>query len=199
MSFNCHQLIHLTESVLNWGPLWATSAFSFERNTGNLRALLKGIKDNPQQIYQRYHLWQQLPGNLSSSVFNRQSDFGELLANLTPVLNDSGSEKLLGKSHFQDVTESTKVAIQDLLNRPVLVKSLEAYDSFSNGQTVYYSTSCKESNKTNCVVKLKNGCCGEIQLVLLYKENCVCTSTCLCHAVPVIVVHLYNIVPRIYL
>ncbi|XP_044037086.1 uncharacterized protein LOC122868819 isoform X7 [Siniperca chuatsi] len=192
VSFNCHQLIHLTESVLNWGPLWETSAFSFERNNGSLRALLNGINDNPRQIYQRFLVWQHLPRHLSSSVFNQQSDFGELLAKLTPVKDGSGSDKPLGKSRHLDLTGSTKLALQELLNRPVLVKSVEAYDIFSNGHTVYHSTNCKESD---CVIKLKNGCCGEIQLILFFKENCVCPSNCLCQATPIILVHVYDIKP----
>ncbi|XP_039681438.1 uncharacterized protein LOC120574969 isoform X1 [Perca fluviatilis] len=195
VSFNCHQLIHLTESVLNWGPLWATSAFSFERNNGNLRALLKGVNDYPRQIHQMFLVWQHIPRHLSSLVFNKQSDFGELLDKLTPVQEGSGSDKALGKSRHLDLTGSTKLAIEELLNRPVLVKSVEAYDSFTNGHTVYHSTNCKEIDKTACVIKLKNGCCGEIQLILLFKENCVCTSACLCQAVPVIVVNLYDIKP----
>lgn len=192
MSFNCHQLIHLSDSVLNWGPLWATSAFSFERNNGNLRTLLKGINDDPLQIYQRFLIWQHLPRHLSSFVYNRQSDFGELLAKLTPGSDGSGSDTPLGQSRHVDLTGSTKLAVQELLNRPVLVKSVEAYDSFSSGHTVYHSASCKESD---CVIKLKNGCCGEIQLMLPFKENCVCTSSCLCQAVPIVVVRLYDVKP----
>ncbi|XP_035852374.1 uncharacterized protein LOC116059288 isoform X2 [Sander lucioperca] len=195
VSFNCHQLIHLTESVLNWGPLWATSAFSFERNNGNLRALLKGVNDYPRQIHQMFLVWQHIPRHLSSLVFNKQSDFGELLDKLTPVQEGSGSDKALGKSRHLDLIGSTKLAIEELLNRPVLVQSVEAYDSFTNGHTVYHSTNCKETDKTACVIKLKNGCCGEIKLILLFKENCVCTSTCLCQAIPVIVVNLYDIKP----
>nr|XP_046271851.1 uncharacterized protein LOC124073584 isoform X2 [Scatophagus argus]XP_046271852.1 uncharacterized protein LOC124073584 isoform X2 [Scatophagus argus] len=195
VSFNCHQLIHLTESVLNWGPLWATSAFSFEKNNGNLRALLKGINDNPQQIYQRFLTWLRLPRHLSSSVFNQQSDFVELLAKLTTVNDTSGSDKPLGKSHQLDLVGSTKLAVQELLNRTVLVKSVEAYDSFSKGHNVYHSTNSKESDKTDCIIKLKNGCCGEIQSILLFKENCICPSNCSCQAIPIIVVYQYDIKP----
>ena len=37
MTFNVHQLLHIAESVLNWGPLWAHSAFAFE--SGNCELL----------------------------------------------------------------------------------------------------------------------------------------------------------------
>lgn len=193
VSFNCHQLIHLTESVQNWGPLWATSAFSFERNNGNLRALLSDINYNPQHIYQKFHVWQHIPTHLSLLVFNRHSDFNELLAKLSPINYGSVSDNPLGKSFRTDLTESIKPVIKELLNRPVLV---EAFDSFTDGNTVYHSKNFKE---TGCVVKLNNGYCGEIQLILLVKENCVCASNCLCQAVPIIVVHLYDIKPDILL
>ncbi|XP_049925967.1 uncharacterized protein LOC126405952 isoform X2 [Epinephelus moara] len=195
VSFNCHQLIHLKESVLNWGPLWATSAFSFERNNRYLREVLNGIGNDPQQICQGFLLWQLIPRHLSSLVFSRQSDFSELLAKLTPVKDGNGSDKPLGKSRHLDLTGSIKLPIEELLKRPVLVRSVEAYDSYSNGHTVYQSTNGNQSDKTDCVIKLKNGCYGEIRLILLIKENCVCTSNCQCQACPIIVVHLYDIKP----
>ncbi|XP_050929971.1 uncharacterized protein LOC108886169 isoform X2 [Lates calcarifer] len=193
VSFNCHQLIHLTESVQNWGPLWATSAFSFERNSGNLRDLLTDTNDNPQHISQRFCIWQHIPRHLTSLVFNQHSDFGETLTKLSPVNDASGSHSPFGKSQHLDLTRSIKLAIEELLNQPVPVKSVEAFDSFTDGNIVYHSTNCEQSDTTDCAVKLKNGSYGEIQLILLLKENCVCTSTCLCKAVPVIVVHLYDI------
>lgn len=73
--------------------------------------------------------------------------------------------------------------------------SFEAYDSVSNGQTAFHCTSCKDSDKTNRFIKLKNDCYGEIQSILLYKEKCVCASSCSCQALRIIVVHLYHIIP----
>ncbi|KAL7292753.1 hypothetical protein TKK_0013873 [Trichogramma kaykai] len=36
MTFNVHQLLHLTQSVVNWGPLWAHSGYAFENGNGQL-------------------------------------------------------------------------------------------------------------------------------------------------------------------
>ncbi|XP_008284817.1 uncharacterized protein LOC103360717 isoform X2 [Stegastes partitus] len=193
VSFNCHQLIHLSESVRNWGPLWATSAFTFERNNGNLRALLSDTDYNPRHIYQRFLWWHRIPRHLHSGVFNRHLDFAELLAQRSPLNDDSGSYEPLGKSRHLDITGSVTQAIEELLNRPVLVKSVEAFDSFTYRTTVYLCTGGKESHRTDGAVKLKDGCCGEVQLMLLCKENCVCTSSCLCRTVPVVVVQLYDV------
>lgn len=193
VSFNCHQLIHLTESVRNWGPLWATSTFSFERNNGSLRALLRGMAYNPQGIYKSFLLWLHIPRHLSYLVFNRPSHFGETLAKLSPLNDSSGSYKPLGKSRHVNLTGSIKLTIEELLNRPVLVRSVEAIDSFTYQDTAYHSTNCEK--KTDSVIQLKNGCCGELCSLLLLKENCVCTSNCLCQSIPVIVVYLYDIQP----
>ena len=40
MTYNVHQLLHIVESVINWGPLWAHSCFAFEAgNHTSLRAV----------------------------------------------------------------------------------------------------------------------------------------------------------------
>lgn len=50
MTYNLHQLLHVAKSVLDWGPLWAHSAFVFE--AGNREALqtIKFAKGVTQQI-----------------------------------------------------------------------------------------------------------------------------------------------------
>ena len=40
MTYNIHQMLHITRSVVNWGSLWAHSAYAFE--TGN-HVLLQAI------------------------------------------------------------------------------------------------------------------------------------------------------------
>ena len=50
MSFNVHILLHLTESIRNWGPLWCFSAYTFENYNGCLLKLFHGTQAVPQQI-----------------------------------------------------------------------------------------------------------------------------------------------------
>lgn len=188
VSFNCHQLIHLADCVRNWGPLWATSAFSFERNSANLRALLSNINYNPQKIQDKFLRWQCLPSHLRSLVSNGNSP----LARISPVNETTDCYDLLGNSRHLDITGSIKLAIEELLNRPVSFRSVEAFDSFINRNTVY-SVNHEEADRTDCVIKLKNGCYGEIQFIVRFKENCVCTSNCVCSAISVIVVQLFYI------
>ncbi|XP_075724117.1 uncharacterized protein LOC142766540 [Rhipicephalus microplus] len=49
-SFNVHQLTHIADSVRNWGPLWAASAFMFEDRNGQLLRLIKGTQAIEKQL-----------------------------------------------------------------------------------------------------------------------------------------------------
>ena len=53
MTFNVHQLLHMTRSVRNWGPLWAHSAFPFEDWNGRLLKLVHGTRSAANQVAQR--------------------------------------------------------------------------------------------------------------------------------------------------
>lgn len=50
MIFNVHLMTHISASVRNWGPLWATSTFSFESFNSMLLRFFNGTKHVQQQI-----------------------------------------------------------------------------------------------------------------------------------------------------
>ncbi len=45
VSYNVHLMLHLPKSVLQWGPLWGTSAFIFKDCYGKLLSLYHGTQD----------------------------------------------------------------------------------------------------------------------------------------------------------
>lgn len=49
MTYNVHILLHLSDSVRNWGPLWCYSAYSFEGCNGFLLKLYHGTQSVPLQ------------------------------------------------------------------------------------------------------------------------------------------------------
>lgn len=61
MTFNIHLLTHIAQSVKQWGPLWATSAFPFESNMGTLLKYFNGTQNVPSQIVRKFMLWKELP------------------------------------------------------------------------------------------------------------------------------------------
>ena len=60
-TFNVHQMVHLADGVRHCGPLWATSAFTFEANNHVLIKMFSGTQYVPQQICNTFILSQKLP------------------------------------------------------------------------------------------------------------------------------------------
>ena len=50
MSFNLHQLLHCTDCVSRWGPLWVYSAYDFENLNGKLLQMYNGTRFVDLQI-----------------------------------------------------------------------------------------------------------------------------------------------------
>lgn len=50
MTYNVHQLLHLAQSVADWGPLWAHSGYCFENGNGQIVRKVHGAKDVVHQI-----------------------------------------------------------------------------------------------------------------------------------------------------
>ena len=47
---NVHLLIHLSQCVQDWGPLWAYSCFQFESANNYLKKLFHGTRDMSEQV-----------------------------------------------------------------------------------------------------------------------------------------------------
>ena len=54
VSLNVHLLTHLVNSVEQWGPLWASSAFVFEDANGKLLRWFHGFNAVSQHIFKSY-------------------------------------------------------------------------------------------------------------------------------------------------
>lgn len=66
LSYNVHQLKHLSDSVLTSGPLWRTSAFPFESHNQQLLKLFHGYNHIPMQIAHCFVTLHTLPQLLKS-------------------------------------------------------------------------------------------------------------------------------------
>ena len=47
---NVHLLIHLTQCVYDWGPLWSYSCFAFESANNNIKKMFHGSKNMTKQV-----------------------------------------------------------------------------------------------------------------------------------------------------
>ena len=54
---NVHYLLHLTESVIWLGPLWASSCFPFESLNGDTKKLFHGTQHIAEQVMNSNGIW----------------------------------------------------------------------------------------------------------------------------------------------
>ncbi len=83
LSFNIHQLMHLSQSVRNWGPLWAISGFTFEDQNGVLLKFVKGTQYVPEQIYNQFVLKMSLPSEANKKMAGATPPVCSMYAQLT--------------------------------------------------------------------------------------------------------------------
>lgn len=74
MTFNVHSLLHLSKSVLHWGPLWAHSAFMFENFNGYLLKQVKSSQAVPQQICKQVVLAHAFPRLAQQFLINAPAE-----------------------------------------------------------------------------------------------------------------------------
>lgn len=74
MSYNVHLSLHLAQSVRNWGPLWAHSAFTFESYNHSLLKMIKSTQGVPLQIAKTFQLQKGLPLYAKKTLSNASSE-----------------------------------------------------------------------------------------------------------------------------
>lgn len=136
ISINMHLLTHLTEAVLDWGCLWATSTFIPEWFNGELIKLSNGTQCVAEQMSKNYlmkiaareeamHLIEnhRLPsrvGKLLRDLFNLDSevDYHE-----SKRFTDNNSIELLGEPEAESLTQEE-------------ISTIEAFFRLSNGRMI---------------------------------------------------------------
>lgn len=105
VTFNVHSLLHVVESVKMTGPLWATSAFSFEGTNYHLKRQVNGPKGVDDQIAMRYLQKSTLLWKLSEYIGNEEPSKKFCTNLFTSPQSDSFTRTvenavLLGKGQF---------------------------------------------------------------------------------------------------
>ena len=161
--FNIHLLRHLALSVKNWGPLWATSCFTFENYLGAMKKMHNGTVFAAEQI--------------AKSVL--------LLNNISFILKDTtrseGFQVLFNDIFRQSLPTSEslvhldiKPAVIDFLTMEALktagVSNFEeifsCYRMHVYGQLISTHSFCSGKKRSNCYVKLSFGFVFLIKAIL---------------------------------
>ena len=111
MHYNVHLLLHLSDTVKNWGPLWAINTFPFENQNKYLLQMKKSNYHIAKQIAIRLLTYQQIPMlEIESFISKQTKDFCNKLNNnlLQKVLRIEDCALVVsGKYHMLDENEIT--------------------------------------------------------------------------------------------
>ena len=195
VSFNVHQLCHISNSVERWGPAWAISAFPFEGNNQVLLKLIHGTQCIPQQIAERFQLYRSTLRVAKNSMHNAESQCQEMHTKLIHIgaymphnFTAVGKIKLLGKSSTKQLNVEDRAAIEGLLGVQVH-RAVKYFQRFEHGGCLYTSSKYhRASKRNNTVVELTDGTICVINSIILYAQECTCDGPCNCVGTPFIVV-----------
>lgn len=176
MSFNIHQLTHLSFSVKMYGPLWCTSAFSFESHNQKLKRFCHGTNYIPSQIARQFNILQSIPQLLKQTKTNADvSNVVEKLVNdwldVYPLV--VRAQKMEGLFFLGCSRQKTLDHKERFLMLPVChlsendEHSAEIYDrAIVNGQLLTTEKYGKEYKHNSFIVQLRNGCIAKIESIL---------------------------------
>ena len=106
-TMNVHSLIHLTECVRRWGPLWCYSIFGFENMNGFLKRQCHSTKNVLPQMIRSLHTRQTLPSlqkKLEKTESKQTMEFLKKIGSFQKVLSTKQHTGPLGKISVRKVT-----------------------------------------------------------------------------------------------
>lgn len=140
---NLHLLIHMTETVRQWGPLWAQSAFPYETMNGVINKYVNGPVQAVHQIITKYTISKSLNIRKENNVINMRN--GEI-----PTYS------------FRPDEEAA------LLSRNYVPSELRVFGRYKCGSNIYTSLVYKEVKYADYFVLLEVSKVDKIGKIRLY-------------------------------
>ena len=145
MSYNVHQLLHVAQSVVNWGPLWAHSGYTFESGNGKIVKAVHAGKGVISQICRNINMRKSLvilEKHLLHKEYSPAIDFANYLETRnTQRTRTIGNIRYFGK----DITPNTRLIQQLALSR----EKTRAYKKISKDRCIFASPSKKNARTDN--------------------------------------------------
>jgi hypothetical protein len=169
LSYNIHQLGHLTDTVRCWGPLWTTSAFPFESGNGMLMKLFNGTQGLPLQVSRRFTTFRSLPVMAFKYIHsdNIRDFFNNTLSIYAPVnkiLRTAENAGLLGKPLPRHLTAGERCALDAKCQFPLPLKALYYTKAIANGYIV--SVNKPNGRRNNSCIMCTSGICGILENIV---------------------------------
>ena len=178
MTYNVHQLSHLTDTVRQWGPLWTTSAFPFESGNGLLLKLFHGTQGLPLQVSRKFIIFRNLPV-LAYRYISRHCDevndfFTKLLAIYSPVqkaLRIMEDVVMLGQSVYRPLTFEEKMAL-DGVCPSTLPNSVIIYRrAVVKGYLINADKTEKQTRRNNSCICMNSKLCGTVESFVVIDDH----------------------------
>lgn len=165
VTYNVHQLTHLAQTVIDWGPLWCYSSYIFEGFNMVLLRLFHGTQAVPQQIANSFLLYRAMtelcnnpdedPGtNLVLSFMSEQLKGHSLLKKATKMDNIT----FLGGSYSRPLSIEERYVVEEFFQRDDVEDDAEFFTkAVVNGASVLHCANYRrKSRRNNCIVEVKN-------------------------------------------
>lgn len=166
MTFNVHQLLHLATSVLNWGPLWAHSAYGFESGNGDLLEIIHAAKGIHHQVCR--HI-----GLKCSLITIKRKVYQNSSATTRKYIDDlcqnkvQKSFKMLDARYYGEMSK-----VNDEWSRILgLSNNAVAFKKMVRNGCLYLSNIKINKRSDNTFVRLKNRSHGNIVSFVIDKET----------------------------
>ncbi|XP_038150334.1 uncharacterized protein LOC119789497 isoform X2 [Cyprinodon tularosa] len=187
MTFNIHLLTHTAHSVKQWGPLWATSTFSFESNMGTLKKYFNGTQYVPSQIVRTFLLWRELPERAKNTIPPENEKVRSFFEELYFNKRKTESCKVLTESvrGFGNPTMQKSIKISYRLAIAKLCGNLSncfwSFNRFLVNGVLYHSQKYDKLKKRyNSAVCLKDGTLCLTNDLVIFKQKCSHEISALC-------------------
>ena len=161
---NVHLLLHLTDKVLDLGPLWASPCFYFEDFNGQLRQLFHGTQHIETQIAFAVSVHQNLP-ILAKSLQQGTSE-KDLYSRMMEKKPQKTSEcvgdgtYIVGAFHNRTITMEEEEAICNTIGQ---FESLMSFKRLYKGHQIIQSQEYKCTQRRNNSVVKYNGNFGKVK------------------------------------
>ncbi|XP_044167373.1 uncharacterized protein LOC122951430 [Acropora millepora] len=194
-TFNVHCLLHLTERVIDLGPLWTHSCFCFEDFNGELRSLFHGTQSIEEQIVLAISVQQKIPELVP--LLENGSSSQEFYAHLSrkrhhvykkEKLSDDSNYSIVGNLQNYLLTATERAVVETLVGP---VEQVYRFQRLLVGEQLIHSKSYKSmTRRNNYTVEFKpssgnpSPCYGHILFYIKINLQCpnpsVCNDKCKC-------------------
>lgn len=182
-SYNVHQILHLVQSVRDFGPLWSHSAFTFESFNAVLLKMIKGTQGVPAQIFETFCRTRAVPFNVNG-VMPRCSDAQQhFILSLTThkrrvasALTVTDGITLLGLPRYQSLPRSHIVALHCVSTTVTATSATYYHRAVINGEMVHARNYSVDFKRNSYTVKLVDGSLFQVVTFIVADvgngENC---------------------------